>query len=143
MRNILNKELKVVIIENKQQYLQQQQLQDFSSSNFVLRIKSIFSPTSLVDGLSINLGDIPFLEIRKLIFFNNVIFFIHNIKRTINPGADRGVGSPQPIQTILGLTLNYHVFLNTIAFRNIYPNQLYTSHTLHVLLAQTGLTVRF
>ena len=46
---------------------------------------------------------------------------------------ERGVGSPQSIHTILVLTLNYHVFLTTIAFRNTYPNQPYTSHALHAL----------
>ena len=48
-------------------------------------------------------------------------------------GTNRGVGSPQPIHTILGSTLSYHVFLTTVAFRNTYPNQPYTSHALHVL----------
>ena len=90
----------------------------FNNSNSVLGKSSIFSLASVVDGLSINLGDIPFLEIRNLIFFNSVIFFIHNIMRTISPEADRGVGSPQPIHNILGLTHNYHIFLNTVAFRN-------------------------
>ena len=112
----------------------------FNSSNFVSRMKSIFNPTSFVNSFSINFGDIPFLEIRNLIFFNSLIFFIYNIKRTTSLRADRGVGSPPPI---LGLTLNYHVFLNTIAFRNTYPKQPYTSHALHALLAQTGLTVQF
>ena len=28
---------------------------------------------------------------------------------------------------------NYHVFLTTVAFRNTYPNQPYTSHALHAL----------
>ena len=35
--------------------------------------------------------------------------------------------------SILVLTLSYHVFLTTIAFRNTYPNQPYTSHALHAL----------
>ena len=102
-------------------------------------MKSIFSPTSFVNNFSINLGDIPFLEIRKqLIIFNNVIFFIYNIKRSTSPRVDRGVGSPQPIHTILGLTLSYHVFLTTVAFRNTYPNQPYTSHALHALTGLNG-----
>ena len=114
----------------------------FNSSYFVSRMKSIFSPTSFINNFSINFGNIPFLEIWKLIFFNSVIFFIYNIRRTTSLGADRGVGSPQSIHIILVLTLNYHVFLNTVAFRNTYPNQPYTSHALHTLLAKTGLTVR-
>ena len=97
-------------------------------------MKSVFSPTSFVNSFSINFGNIPFLEIKKLIFFNNVIFFIYNIRRTTSPGADRGLGSSQSIHTILVLTLNYHVFFNTVAFRNTYPNQPYTSHALHALL---------
>ena len=97
-------------------------------------MKSIFSPTNFVNIFSINLGDIPFLEIRKqLIIFNIVIFFIYNIRRTTSPRADRGVGSPQSFHIILVLTLNYHVFLTIIAFRNTYPNQPYTSHALHTL----------
>ena len=36
-------------------------------------MKSVFSPTSFINSFSINFGDIPFLEIRKLIFFNGVI----------------------------------------------------------------------
>ena len=110
----------------------------FNNSNSILGKSSIFSPTSVVDGLSINLGDIPFLEIRNLIFFNNVIFFIQNIIRTTSPGANKGVGSPQPIHTILGLALNYHVFLNTITFCNTYPKQPYTSHALHALFGSNG-----
>ena len=110
---------------------------------FISRMKSIFSPTSFVNGFSINFGNIPFLEIRKLIFFNSVIFFIYNIRRTTSPEADRGVGSPQSIRTILVLTLNYHVFLNTVAFHNTYPKQPYTSHALHALLDQSGLAIRF
>ena len=66
-------------------------------------------------------------------FFNSVVFFIYNIRRTTSPRADGGVGSPQSIHTILGLTLNYHVFLNTVAFCNTYPKQPYTSHALHAL----------
>ena len=58
----------------------------------------------------------------QLIIINSVIFFIYNIRRTISPGAERGVGSPQPIHTILGSTLKYHVFLTTVAFRNTYPS---------------------
>ena len=105
----------------------------FNSSNSVLGKNSIFSLASVVDGLSINLGDIPFLEIRNLIFFNNMIFFIYNIRKTTSLGANRGVGSPQPIHTVLGSTLNYHVFLNTVAFHNTYRSQPYTSHALHAL----------
>ena len=37
------------------------------------------------------------------------------------------------IHTILGSTLSYHVFLTTVAFRNTYPNQAYTSHARHAL----------
>ena len=37
------------------------------------------------------------------------------------------------IHAILVLTLNYNVFLTTVAFRNTYPNQPYTSHALHAL----------
>ena len=66
-------------------------------------------------------------------FFNIVIFFIYNIRRTTSLGVDRRVGTPQSIHTILVLTLNYHVFLTTVAFCNTYPNQLYTSHALHAL----------
>ena len=102
-------------------------------------MKSIFSPTNFVNIFSINLGDIPFLEIRKqLIIFNIVIFFIYNIRRTTSPRADRGVGSPQSFHIILVLTLNYHVFLITVAFRNTYPNQPYTSHALHALSGSNG-----
>ena len=110
----------------------------FNSSSFVSRMKSIFSPTSFINSFGINFRDIPFLEIRKLIIFNIVIYFIYNIRRTTSSGADRGVGSPQSIHTILVLTLNYHVFLTTVAFRNTYPNQLYTSHALHVLSGSNG-----
>ena len=110
----------------------------FNNSSVVSRMKST------LNSFSINFRNIPSLEIREqLIFFNSVIFFIYNIRRTTNPRADRGVGSPQPIHTILDSTLNYHVFLTTVAFRNTYPSQPYTSHALHALLAQTGLTVRF
>ena len=87
----------------------------------------------------INFVDVPFLEIRKqLIIFNIVIFFIYNIKRTTSSGADRGVGSPQSIHTILVSTLNYHIFLTTVAFRNTYPNQPYTCHALHALSGSNG-----
>ena len=86
-------------------------------------MKSVVNKTSFVNSFSINFRDIPFLEIRKLIFFNSMIFFIYNIRRTTSPGADKGVGSSQPIHTILGLTLNYHVFLTTVAFHNTYPKQ--------------------
>ena len=65
--------------------------------------------------------------------FNIVIFFIYNIRRATSPGADRGVRSPQSFHIILVLTLNYHVFLTTVAFRNTYPNQPYTSHALHAI----------
>ena len=94
-------------------------------------MKSIFSPTNFVNIFSINLRNSPFSEIRDLMFFNIMVFFIYNIRRTTSPGADRGVGSPQSFHTILVLTLNYHVFLTTVAFRNTYPNQPYTSHALH------------
>ena len=67
-----------------------------------------------------------------------MIFFIYNIRRTTSPGADRGVGSPQSFHTILVLTLNYHVFLTTVAFRNTYPNQPYTSHALHAFFGSNG-----
>ena len=105
-------------------------------------MKSTFNKTSFINSFSINFGDVPFLEIRKqLIIFNIVIFFIYNISKTTSPGADRGVGSPQSFHTILVLTLNYHIFLTTIAFRNLtnpIPLMPYTPS-----LAQTGLTIRF
>ena len=66
-------------------------------------------------------------------FFNIVIFFVYDIRRITSPRADRRVGSPQSICTILVLTLNYHIFLTTVAFRNTYPNQPYTFHALHAL----------
>ena len=115
----------------------------FNSSHFVNGIESSFNKTSLINRFSINFRNIPFSEIRDLMFFNIVIFFIYNIRRTTSPGADRRVGSSQSFHTILGSTLNYHVFLNTVAFRNTYPSQPYTSHALHAFLAQTSLTVRF
>ena len=62
-----------------------------------------------------------------------MIFFIYNIRRATSPRADRGVRSPQSFHIILVLTLNYHVFLTTVAFRNTYPNQPYTSHALHAI----------
>ena len=71
-------------------------------------------------------------------FFNIVIFFIYNTRRTTRPGADRGIGSPQSIHSILVLTLNYHVFLTIIAFRNTYPNQPYTAHALHAFFGSNG-----
>ena len=67
-----------------------------------------------------------------------MIFFIYNIRKTTSPGADRGVGSLQSIHTILVLTFNCHVFLNTVAFCNTYPNQPYTSHTLHAFSGSNG-----
>ena len=96
-------------------------------------MKRIFSPINFINIFSINLKNSPFLEIRDLMFFNIVIFFIYNIRRTTSLGANRRFGSPQSIHTILVLTLNYYVFLTTIAFRNTYPNQPYTSHALHTL----------
>ena len=106
----------------------------FNSSNFVSRMKSTFNKTSFINSFSINFRNSPMTKIRdQLIIINSVIFFIYNIRRTTSPGADRGVGSPQLIYTILGSTLSYHVFLTTVAFRNIYPNQPYTSHALHAL----------
>ena len=96
-------------------------------------MKSTFSPTYFINIFSINLRNSPSTEIRDLTIINIVIFFIYNIRRTTSPGADRRVGSPQSIYTILVLTLNYHVFLTTVAFCNTYPNQPYTSHTLHAL----------
>ena len=101
-------------------------------------MKSIFSPTNFVNIFSINLRNSPFSEIRDLMFFNIVIFSIYNIRRTISPRTDRRVESPQSIYTILVLTLNYHVFLTTVAFRNTYPNQPYTSHALHALTSLNG-----
>ena len=101
-------------------------------------MKSIFSPTNFVNIFSINLRNSLFPKIRDLMFFIIVIFFIYNIRRTTSPGADRRVGSPQSIHTILILTLNYHVFLTTVAFRNTYPNQPYTSHALHALFGSNG-----
>ena len=105
----------------------------FNSSDFVSRMKSIFSPTNLINIFCINLRNSPSRKIRDFIILNIVIFLINNIRRSTRPGADRGVGSPQSIHTILVLTLNYHVFLTTVAFRNTYPNQPYTSHALHAL----------
>ena len=106
----------------------------FNSSGFVSRIKSTFNKISFINSFSINFRNIPITKIRdQLIIINSVIFIIYNIRRTTSPGADRGVGSPQPINTILGSTLSYHVFLTTVAFRNTYPNQLHTSHALHAL----------
>ena len=97
-------------------------------------MRSTLNKTSFINSFSINFRDVPFLEIRKqFITFNIVIFFIYNIRKTTSPGVDRRVGSLQPIHTILGLTLDYHVFLNIIAFRNTYPSQPYTSHALHAL----------
>ena len=96
-------------------------------------MKSIFSSTNFINIFSINLGNSPFSEIRDLTIINIVIFFIYNLRRTTSPKADKSVGSPQSIHTILVLTLNYHVFLTTVAFRNTYPNQPYTSHALHAL----------
>ena len=87
-------------------------------------MKSTFNKTSFIDSFSINFRNIPFMKIREqLIIINSVIFFIYNIWRTTSPGANKVVGSPQPIHTILGLTLNYHVFLTTVAFHNTYPKQ--------------------
>ena len=106
----------------------------FNSSSFVSRMKSTFNETSFIKKFSINFRDVPFLEIRKqLTIFNNVIFFIYNIKRTTSPGANRWVGSLQSIHTNLVLTLNYHVFLNTVAFRNTYPNESYIYIYIHTL----------
>ena len=96
-------------------------------------MKSIFSQTYFINIFSINLRNSPFTEIRDLTIINIVIFFIYYIRRTTSPGADRRVGSLQSIHTILVLTLSYHVFLTTVAFRNTYPNQPYTSHALHAL----------
>ena len=96
-------------------------------------MKSIFSLTYFINSFSINLRNSPYLEIRDLTIINTVIFFVYNIRRTTSPRADRRVGSPQSIRTILVLTLNYHVFLTTVAFRNTYPNQPYTFHALHAL----------
>ena len=96
-------------------------------------MKSIFSPTYFINIFCINHRNSPFSKIRDLTIINIVIFFIYNIRRTTSPGADKRVGSPQFIHTILVLTLNYHVFLTTVAFRNTYLNQPYTSHALHAL----------
>ena len=81
----------------------------------------------------INLRNSPISKIRDLIILNIVIFFIYNLRKTTSPGTDRRVRSPQSIHTILVLALNYHVFLTTVAFRNTYSNQPYTSHALHAL----------
>ena len=105
----------------------------FNSSHFVNGIESTFNKTSLINNFSINFRNIPFPEIKDLMFFSSVIFFIYDNRRTTSPGAHRGVGSPQLIHTILGSTLNYHVFLTTVAFHNTYPNQPYISHALHAL----------
>ena len=102
-------------------------------------MKSIFSPTNFINIFSNNLRNSPFSGIKDLVFFNIVIFFIYNIRRTTSPGTDRRVGSPQSIHTILVLTLNYHVFLTTVAFCNTYPNQPYTSHALHAISGSNGL----
>ena len=80
-------------------------------------MKSTFSPTYFINIFSINLRNSPSTEIRDLTIINIVIFFIHYIRRTTSPGADRRVGCPQSIHTILILTLNYHVFLRTVTFR--------------------------
>ena len=97
-------------------------------------MKSTFNKSSFINSFSINFRNIPVTKIRdQLNIINSVIFFIYNIRRTTSPGTDRGVGSPQPIHTILDSTLSYYVFLTTIAFRNTYPNQPYTSHALHAL----------
>ena len=96
-------------------------------------MKNIFSPTYFINIFCINLRNSPISKIWDLIILNIVIFFIYNIKRTTSPGADRRVGPLQSIHTILVLTLNYHVFLTTVASRNTYPNQPYTSHALHAL----------
>ena len=87
-------------------------------------MKSIFSPTYFVNIFSINLRNSPFTEIKGITIINIVIFFIYYIRRTTGPGAKRRVGSPQSIHTILVLTLNYHVFLTTVAFRNTYLTNL-------------------
>ena len=105
----------------------------FNNSYFISRMKSIFSPAYFINIFSINPRNSPFAEIRDLTIINIVIFFIYNIRRTTSPRADRKVGSSQSIHTILVLTLNYHVFLKTVAFCNTYPNQPYTSHALHAL----------
>ena len=105
----------------------------FNSFKFIIRMKSTFSPTYFVNILCIKLRNSPLTEISDLTIINIVIFFSHNIRRTTSPGVDRRVGSRQSIHTILVLTLNYHVFLTTVAFRNTYPNQPYTSHALHAL----------
>ena len=96
-------------------------------------MKSTFSSAYFINIFSINPRNSPFAEIRDLTIINIVIFFIYNVRRTTGPGADRRVRSPQSIHTILVLTLNYHVFLTTVTFRNTYPNQPYTSHALNAL----------
>ena len=96
-------------------------------------MKSTFNPTYFINIFSNNLRNSPFTEIRDLTIIDIVIFFIYYIRRTTSPGADRRVGPPQSIYTNLVLTLNYHVFLTTVVFRNTYPNQPYTSHALHAL----------
>ena len=105
----------------------------FNSSNLISRMKSTFSPAYFINIFSINPRNSPFAEIRDFTIINIVVFFIYNIRRTTSPGVDRRVGSSQSIHTILVLTLNYHVLLTTVAFRNTYPNQPYTSHALHAL----------
>ena len=105
-------------------------------------MKSTFNKTSFINSFSINFRDVPFLEIRKqLIIFNIVIFFIYNISKTTSPGADRGVGSPQSFHTILVLTLNYHIFLTTIAFRNL--TNLYLSCPTRLLWLKRALLFGF
>ena len=96
-------------------------------------MKSTFNLAYFINIFSINPRNSPFTEIRDLTIINIVIFFIYYIRRTTSPGVDKRVGSPQSIHTILVLTLNYHVFLTAVAFRNTYPNQPYTSHALHAL----------
>ena len=117
----------------------------YNSSSFVSIMKSTFNKTSFINSFSINFRNSPMTKIRdQLIIINSVIFFIYNIRRTTSLRADRGVGSPQPIHTILGSTLNYHCFLTTVAFHNTYPNQPYTSHALNAPhLAKMGLIFRF
>ena len=105
----------------------------FNSSNFISRMKSTFSLAYFINIFSINPRNSPFAEIRDFTIINIVIFFIYNIRRTTSPGADKRVESSQSIHTILVLTFNYHVFLTTVAFRNTYPNQPYTSHALNAL----------
>ena len=110
----------------------------FNSSNFVSRIKSIFSPTSFVNSFSTNFRDVPFWKSSNS-FSSTMWSSSFTISGGTSPRVDRGVGSLQPIHTILGLTLNYHVFPNTVAFHNSYPNQPYTSHALTLSLAQRAL----